>query len=343
MLHVGMPTGETFDLPLVANMVEGGRTPILSRAELEECGFKLAIFPASGFLAMGAALQSVYGEIRDKGGQAVHVAADVGKEVDVRKIADAAIETFGGFDSWINNAAVSIYGQLGRVPLEDQRRVFETNYWGVVHGSHAAVRHFRERPHGGTLINVASINAEMPVPILGAYSASKAAVKAFTEVLRMELEHEGAPVKLSLIKPSGISTPISEHGRSHMGEKGKVMPPLFDVELVAKAILTAAQRPVRAVTVGETGKASTLAWHLAPSLMDRVIGWALPKAQSTGEPPAPTDNLYSAGDDGQVYLDGNRRGIRVSPTTQARLYPGAALGIGILATAGLRAYMARRR
>ena len=288
-------------------------------------------------------LRQVCEEIRDQGGQATYAVADVGDEQQVQGIAETAVREFGGFDTWVNNAGVVVFSELKDMPTADHQRLFETNYWGVVHGSHAAVRHFRERPHGGTLINVASINAEMPVPILGAYSASKAAVKAFTEVLRMELEHEGAPVKLSLIKPSGISTPISEHGRSHMGEKGKVMPPLFDVELVAKAILTAAQRPVRAVTVGETGKASTLAWHLAPSLMDRVIGWALPKAQSTGEPPAPTDNLYSAGDDGQVYLDGNRRGIRVSPTTQARLYPGAALGIGILATAGLLAYMARRR
>src|SRR5690606_16000519 len=107
-------------------------------------------------------------------------------------------------------------------------------------------------------------------------------------------------------------------------------------------ILTAAQRPVRAVTVGETGKASTLAWNLAPSLMDRVVGWALPKAQSTGKPPMPTDNLYTAGKDGQVYLNGKRQGIRVSPFTQARLYPGMALGAGALA-AGILAYAALRR
>lgn len=82
------------------------------------------------------------------------------------------------------------------------------------------------------------------------------------------------------------------------------------------------------MTVGETGRASSLAWLMAPRVMDRVIGWALPKAQSTGEPPPSTDNLYGAGEDGEVYLEGKRKGLRVSPYTQARLHPGLALGAG---------------
>jgi len=288
-------------------------------------------------------LRQVCDEVAELGGKAVHAVADVGEEEQVRHIAEVAEREFGGFDTWVNNAGVVVFSELMDMPNTDHERLFQTNYWGMVYGSQVAVRHFRDRPDGGTLINVASINAEMPVPILGAYSASKSAVRAFTDVLRMELEHEDAPVAITLIKPSGISTPISDHGRTHMGEGGKVMPPLYDVELVAKTILTAAQRRVRAVTVGETGKASTLAWHTAPSIMDRVIGWALPKAQSTGKPPRPTDNLYTAGKDGQVYLNGKRQGIRVSPFTQARLYPAVTVGVGALAAAGLVAYMALRR
>ena len=288
-------------------------------------------------------LRDVCGEIRAQGGQAAYVVADVGEEQQVQAIAEAAVREFGGFDTWVNNAGVVVFSELKDLPLEDHQRLFQTNYWGVVHGSHAAVRHFRDRDGGGTLINVASINAEMPVPILGAYSASKAAVKAYSEVLRMELANEGAPVKVSVIKPSGISTPISEHARTHMGEQGKVMPPVYDAELAAKAILTAARRPVRAVTVGETGKMSTLAWHMAPSLMDRVIGWVLPRAQSTGKPPPDSDNLHGPASDGEVYLEGKRQGIRVSPSTQARLYPGAALGLGALAAAGMVAFALKRR
>ena len=283
----------------------------------------------------GQVLQDVCDEATASGGQAVSVVADVGDPADIQKIVDTATREFGGFDTWINNAGVVVFSRLQDLPLEDHERLFQTNYWGVVHGSQAAVRHFRERPDGGTLINVASINAEMPVPILGAYSASKAAVHAYSDVLRMELEKDGAPVRVSVIKPSGISTPISEHGRSHMGERGKVMPPLYDAELVAKTILGAAQRNVREVTVGDTGKVSTLAWKAAPSLMSRVVGWALPKAQSTGKPPMPTDNLHSAGEDGRVYLDGNNKGIGFSLATQARMNPALTLGIGALAAVGL--------
>lgn len=174
-------------------------------------------------------LKQICEEAKSHGGQAVHVVADVGEERDVQQIVEVAVREFGGFDTWINNAGVVVFSELKDMPTEDHARLFQTNYWGVVHGSHAAVNHFREREGGGTLINIASINAEMPVPILGAYSASKAAVKAFSDVLRMELEQEGAPVKVSVIKPSGIATPISEHGRSHMGERGKVMPPVYDV------------------------------------------------------------------------------------------------------------------
>lgn len=218
--------------------------------------------------------------------------------------------------------------------------MFKTNYWGMVHGSQAAVSHLRHKKGGGTLINVASINAEMPVPILGGYSASKAAVKAYSDVLRMELLEEGAPVRVSVIKPSGISTPISDHGRSHMQQRGKVMPPLYDAETVASTILTAASRPVREITVGESGRVSELMWHLFPTVADRIIGWALPRVQASGKPKLRRDNLYEAGDDGDIYLEGERQGIRVSPYTQARLYPARALGMGALAAGAV--YLAVR-
>lgn len=100
---------------------------------------------------------------------------------------------------------------------------------------------------------------------------------------------------------------------------------------------------MRAVTIGETGKVSTLAWNTVPSLMSRVVGWALPKAQSTGKPPMPSDNLHSAGEDGRVYLDASHKGIRTSLSTKARLYPGITLGLGVLATAGVIALARARR
>jgi len=287
-------------------------------------------------------LKDICEDIRAHGGDAIYVVADVGVKDQVQNIAAAAIQRYGGFDTWVNNAGVVVFSHLDDLPIEEHKRLFDTNYWGVVYGSEAAVAHMRHRPDGGTIINVASINAEMPVPILGAYSASKAAVKAYSEVLRMEMIHEDAPIKITVLKPSGIATPISDHGRSHTGHRGKVMPPLYDVEVVASAILTAAQRPVRNITIGETGRLSEIGWAVAPSLFDRVIAWALPRVQSSDQPPLERDNLFQAGEDGEVYLEGKRAGIPVSPYTQLRINRKleAGLGVALIVTAG--AFIARR-
>lgn len=282
-------------------------------------------------------------DIERSGGQATYVVADVGENEQVQRIVDKAIEVFGGFDTWINNAGVVVFSELQDLPIEDHHRIFQTNYWGMVYGSQAAQKHFKTREGGGTLINIASINSRMPVPILGAYSASKAAVKAYSDVLRMELLHEKAPVEVTVVMPSGISTPISDHGRSYMEDRGKVMPPLYDADLVAKAVLTAARKKVRQITVGETGRASTLAWSLFPSLMDRIISKALPKVQSSGKPKLPTDNLYTAGEDGHIYLDDERHGLTISPYTRARLHPGITLAVGMAAAGLVAMVMSRRR
>lgn len=280
-----------------------------------------------------AVLQQICDEIRQQGGQATYAVADVGDPRQVDGIVNVATVKFGGFDTWVNNAGVVVFSKLKDLPLEEHQRLFQTNYWGTVHGSQAAVNHFRTRPHGGTIINIASINAELPVPVLSAYSASKAAVKAYSDALRMELMHDRLPVRVSVLKPSGISTPISDHGLSHMHDRGQVMPPLYDVQLVADAILAAAQRPIREVTIGETGVLSTMAWKLAPSISDHVMSRLLPRAQSSGKPKLPDNNLFDAGDDGEVYLDGRRQGISTSPYTQARLQ--ADLGTGVRLVGGI--------
>jgi len=276
-----------------------------------------------------AALRTICDDIDRAGrGRAVYAVADVGVEEQVKTIAAVAMREFGGFDTWVNNAGVVVFSELAELPTGDHERLFQTNYWGVVFGSLVAVKHMRGRPDGGTLINVASINADMPVPILGAYSATKAAVKAYSDVLRMELLEQGAPIKVTVIKPSGIATPIGDHGRSHLGERGQVMPPLYDPEVVAHTILAAAQKPVRNIVVGSVGVVTNMARKLAPRLGDRAIGWLLPRAQSSGKPPLTNDNLYSAGEDGEVYRGGHRHGMRTSLYTRARLHPVGALALG---------------
>lgn len=154
------------------------------------------------------AVQSLAHEIKSAGGDAIGVPTDVGNEAEVKNLAARAVEHFGGFDTWVNNAGTSVYGHMADVSTEDHRRLFETNFWGVVYGSLEAARHFRERTgmHGAALINVGSVLSDRAVPIQGMYCASKFAVKGFTDALRMELEMERVPVSVSLVKPSSTST-----------------------------------------------------------------------------------------------------------------------------------------
>src|SRR5215207_9165186 len=101
------------------------------------------------------ALRQLEQEINSSGGQAAYVVADVGNEEDHRKILDTAIQRFGGVDTWVNNAGASVYGRIEQVPTEDAKRLFETNFWGVFHGSKTALEHFKTRG-SGAIINVGS-------------------------------------------------------------------------------------------------------------------------------------------------------------------------------------------
>jgi NAD(P)-dependent dehydrogenase (short-subunit alcohol dehydrogenase family) len=163
------------------------------------------------------------------------VAADVADEQALRRLAEIAVERFGGFDTWVNSAGVSIYGPLMEVSVEDMRRLFETNFWGVVHGSRIAVEHLRQRT--GVLINIGSTLSDRAIPLRGMYCASKHAVKGFTDALRIELEQQQAPISVTLIKPGAIDTPYTEHAKNYLDEETKHPPPVYAPRVVSEAIL----------------------------------------------------------------------------------------------------------
>lgn len=199
------------------------------------------------------ALRQLTQEITDAGGHAVFAVADVSVGEDVRRVADIAQAAFGGFDTWVNNAGVGMYGKLLELEETDMRRLFDVNFWGLVSGSRVAVEHLREK--GGALINVGSVASEQAIPLQALYSASKHAVKAFTDGLRMELEHDHAPVVVALIKPGPIDTPFPHNARSYLDTEPKHVPPVYAPEAVAEAILHAAAHPVREVFVGGGARA----------------------------------------------------------------------------------------
>lgn len=243
------------------------------------------------------ALRELSEEIKREGGEAVYVVADVGREEDVRRIARQAEERFGGFDTWVNNAGVSIYGRVLEVSMEDHRRLFETNYWGLVHGSRVAAEHLKE--HGGAIINVGSSLSDRAIPLQGTYCASKHAVKGYTDALRMELEEEGAPVSVTLIKPSAIDTPYKDHAKNYLAVEPENPPPVYAPETVAEAILYSAEHLERDVFIGLGGKAMSVGGKYAPRLTDKVMEAALFDIQQT-EKPSPAgrpDALYEAAHD----------------------------------------------
>jgi len=281
------------------------------------------------------ALKHLTEELNEAGGEAMYVVADVGNEADVQKIYDEALGRFGRFDTWINNAGVSIYGRLDETSTEDHRRLFETNYWGVVYGSLAAVKYLRK--HGGALINVGSILSDRAIPLQGAYCASKHAVKGFTDALRMELEEADAPVSVTLIKPSAIDTPYKDHAKKYLEVEPENPPPVYAPETVAEAILFSAENPERDVFVGGGGKALSALGEYAPRVTDKVMEMTMFDLQKTDEPPShEKEGLYDSADSSLRERGGYAGYVAESSLyTKASLHPvttGAviALGIGLI-------------
>ncbi|SAK99396.1 short chain dehydrogenase [Caballeronia fortuita] len=240
------------------------------------------------------ALTGLVAELSREGGDRIaHAAADVGDRAQLQAAADAAIQHFGGFDTWVNNAGVSIYGRCIDVPVDEQRKLFDTNFWGVVNGSLVAVQHLREK--GGALINLGSELSDVAVPLQGAYVASKHAVKGYTDALRIELADEGAPVSVSLVKPAGIDTQFVEHARIHLDQQPKLPQPVYAPEVVARAILHAAAHPVRDLYAGGASRGMSWFGRSAPRLYDAILTALGMKAQLTGEPRRDGDALEEGG------------------------------------------------
>ncbi|MGY2133061.1 SDR family oxidoreductase [Hymenobacter sp. HD11105] len=229
------------------------------------------------------ALRQLVSEIEKDGGQAIHVVADVSNQDDVRHIAETAINRFGGFDTWINNSGVSIYGKIEEVPIEDMRKLFETNFWGLIYGSLEATKHLKQK--GGAIINIGSILSETTAILQTIYSASKHAVKGFTDGLRMELEMDEAPIVVTLIKPAAIDTPYPLHAKNYMEREAQHAPPAYAPETVARAILHCCEVPEREITVGGGGRAIMAMNNWVPSLLDKFMENVFAKQEKADYPP----------------------------------------------------------
>lgn len=285
------------------------------------------------------ALQQLTDELTGQNRQATYVVADVSKPEEVRKIVERAEEEFGGFDTWINNAAVGMYGRIEETDFEDMKKLFDTNLWGLVHGSREAIKHLKQRG-GGALINIGSTVGDRAIALQGIYSSTKHAVKAFTDALRMELEEEGAPISVTLVKPAAIDTPFPLNAKNYLDAEPQHVPPVYSPRVVAETILHCAETPVRDVFAGGGGKQNAAMGYYTPRLADKYQEkFVIPNTPSQ-RPPRPRNESALDRPSEHLAERGNYPGhvMKSSIYTQASLHPllaGAAAAVAGVALAAV--------
>lgn len=248
--------------------------------------------------ARGAeSLEAVARACRKRGAKAIAVPTDVTDADKVEELASRAVKEFGRLDVWVNNAAIGAFGRLAEIPARDFQRVLDVNISGYVNGARAALPRLQAQG-AGTLINVASIVAETPLPYSAAYSISKAAVRALSISLRSELARDGVTgVNVCTVLPATIDTPFYQHAANYTGRRPMALPPVYTPQRVAKAVVQLVTRPRReAVAGGLAGRLLLLQHKVTPGAVEAATARQVDNRQLSRRQPAPTTpgNLHQA-------------------------------------------------
>jgi NAD(P)-dependent dehydrogenase (short-subunit alcohol dehydrogenase family) len=287
-------------------------------------------------------LDSLVDEIRQIGGEAIAVPADVTNFDQVKAIADKAIEQYGRLDTWVHLAAINLYATFEQTTPEEFKRIIDVNLIGQVHGAMAALPHLK-RQGRGSLIHVSSVEAKRSFPYHSAYGASKHGIDGFLEAMRLELMHEGlSSINVTNVMPASINTPLFNKSRTKIGVKPQGLPPIYQPDIVVDAILYAACHPTRNIIAGGAGRAMALIQRLSPQLMDTLLlqAGAGFKLQQTSEPKSEEapDNLFEpiAGFD-RVEGDFSKQSRANSYSTWLETHPTAKWGAIAFGIASLTA------
>jgi NAD(P)-dependent dehydrogenase (short-subunit alcohol dehydrogenase family) len=273
-------------------------------------------------------------EALDRAKVDVAVEMDVSDRTQVERLVETAVERFGRVDTYVANAMVTVYAEAHRLEEEELRRVFDVNFFGAVYGYRAALPQLRASQ--GTFIQIASALSYRGIPLQSAYCASKAALRTFFESARVELEKERAGVDISVILPAAINTPQFDRARQKMGLQPQPVPPIYQPEPFADAVLRCCEHPVRELPIGWGAQKLLWGQKLSPRAGDLALlrnGW---RGQHTDElkPTDSPDNVFEPipGDPGvRGRFDGRARGS--TAWTWLRLHRGwigAALGLGTM-------------
>ncbi|HEV8688513.1 MAG TPA: SDR family oxidoreductase [Gaiellaceae bacterium] len=249
-----------------------------------------------GLIARGRdGLDAARREVEELGGRALVLPADVANAGEVETAAKRAEQELGPIDVWVNNAMLSVFAPVKELDADEIGRVTEVTYLGTVHGTLAALRRMLPRDRG-VIVQVGSALAYRAIPLQAAYCGAKHAIEGFTESLRCELLHDGSNVRVTMVQLPALNTPHFNVVRSRLPRHPKPVPPIFQPELAARAIVWAAEHPRRELWVARSTVMALLANRLAPGLLDRYLARSGYDAQQTAEAVAPDrpDNLADA-------------------------------------------------
>lgn len=248
-----------------------------------------------GLLARGErGLEGARRDVEAAGGTALMVPTDVADSDQVEDAAAQVEAEFGPIDLWVNDAMTSVFSRVEEMAPEEYRRVTEVNYLGFVNGTLAALDRMSERDRG-TIIQVGSALAYRGIPLQSAYCGSKHAIQGFTESLRSELIHDNSDVQVTMVQLPAMNTPQFEWVKSRLPKKPQPVPPLYQPEVAADAIVWAADHDRDELWVGMPTVKAIIGNRLAPRRLDRKLAQGAWDSQMTDEPDPP-DRVHNLWD-----------------------------------------------
>ncbi|MFN2432738.1 MAG: SDR family oxidoreductase [Gemmatimonadota bacterium] len=288
-------------------------------------------------------LEAARTEVEGAGGRALVLPADVADPEQVESAARQAEAELGPVDVWVNNAMASVFSPAHELEPDEARRVTEVTYLGTVYGTLAALRRMRPRDRG-TIVQVGSALAYRAIPLQALYCGAKHAIQGFTESLRTELLHERSRVRVTMVQLPALNTPQFGWVKSRLPRMPQPVPPIYEPEVAARAILHAARHAPRELLVGLPVLGSVLGNRVAPGLLDRYLARTGYDSQQTSEPADP-DRPHNLRDpvpgDASAHGAFGERAHRWSPQLELAMHPWLAAAGGVAGLLLLRA--ARRR
>jgi len=263
-----------------------------------------------GLIARGKdGLEAARTEVEFLGGKAIVLQADVAFPDQVEAAAARVEAEFGPIDIWVNNAMASVFSPVKETTAEEFKRVTEVTYLGVVYGTLAALKRMLPRDRG-CIVQVGSALAYRGIPLQSAYCGAKHAIQGFTESLRCELLHDKSNVRITMVQLPAMNTPQFSWVKSRLPRKPQPVPPIYQPEVGAEAILFAAQHDRREIYVGYPTVEAIIGDKIAPGFADRYLARNGFDAQQTTEPveAGRSDNLWQPvpGDHGAHGSFGDR-------------------------------------